>query len=415
MKASLLRQIPLFASLPDDEIQQLAQSLRLSEYSAGAILLREGEPGDRFSIILDGQIEIIKAFETAEERILAVEGPGDYLGEVSLLYPDGLRSATARARTDVRLLEMTPADFDGLIQRQPGLALILVRELSQRMRHSENLIIRDLQEKNLRLAQTLRELQAAQEELLEKEKLEQELSIARRIQESSLPKALPALSGWELAVYWQPARAVGGDFYDFIQLSHDKLALVIGDVTGKGVPAALVMATTQTLLRFAAQPGPEGQAFSPGQVLASVNEMSCRAIPASMYITCLIVEIDLESGGVIYANAGHNLPYQCSREAVVELRAVGMPLGLMAGMDYEEKKARLATGDSLFLFSDGLLEAHNRQKEMYGSPRLRSHLGEHRGGVGMVHHALQGLEKFTGPDWEQEDDVTCVVLERHHK
>ena len=115
MKASLVRQIPLCASLPDDEIQQLAQSLRLTEYSAGAILFREGERGDRFSIILDGEIEIIKAFETAEERILAVQVPGEYLGQVSLMYLGGQRSATGRARTDARLLEMTPPDLTCLV------------------------------------------------------------------------------------------------------------------------------------------------------------------------------------------------------------------------------------------------------------------------------------------------------------
>ena len=410
---SSIRQIPLFAALSDDEFQDLTtQSLHQAWHPAGAILFREGEPGDRFSIIIEGQIEIIKSFETEEERLLAVRVPGEYLGEVSLLYPDRLRSATARARTDVSLFEMKPDDFERLIQNQANLALLLIRELIQRDRHSENLIIQDLQEKNRRLAQTLSELQLAQEQLLEKETLELELDIARKIQKSSLPKSLPTLPSWELAVYWQPARAVGGDFYDFIQLSDSKLMIVIGDVTGKGVPAALVMATTQSMLRFSMESGADGQRFSPSEVLTRLNELSHQTIPTNMFITCLIAEIDLESGQMNYANAGHNLPYLRRSEGIIELRAVGMPLGLMPNMTYEKKEAWMARGECLLLYSDGFVEAHNPQKEMYGLPRFLSHLSENPGGEGLIHHVLEDLAEFTGSGWEQEDDMTCLVLKR---
>lgn len=407
-----IQQIPIFAALSIEEVQNLTQSLHLAWYPAGAILFREGEPGDRFSIIVEGQIEIIKSFATSEQSLMAVEGPGEYLGEVSLLYPDRLRSATARARSDVRLLEMTPEDFERLIHTHANLALILVRELIQRKRQSENVIIQDLQEKNRRLAQTLSELQLAQEQLLEKEKMELELSIARNIQQSSLPKELPILTGWDLKVYWQPARAVGGDFYDYIQFPDSKLMIVIGDVTGKGVPAALVMATTQSMLRFSTQSGTDGQLFSPGEVLTRLNGMSHQTIPPKMFITCLIVEIDLASGQMIFANAGHCLPILCSSEGITELRAVGMPLGLLPDMTYEEKVARLAGGESLLLYSDGLVEVHNPQKEMYGLPRLRSRLAENPGGEELIHHLLEDLAEFTGEGWEQEDDKTCLVLKR---
>lgn len=157
--------------------------------------------------------------------------------------------------------------------------------------------------------------------------------------------------------------------------------IVIGDVTGKGVPAALVMAKTQTLLAFATQYGADGHALSPGEVLTRVNELSYQAIPRNMFITCQIAEIDLKSGQITFANAGHNLPFLCRREGIVELRAVGMPLGMMPDMKYDEKETRLDRGESLFLYSDGLVEAHNHQKEMYGTPRLQSHLGKRPGGA----------------------------------
>ena len=248
----LIRQIPLFATLPPEEVQLLSSLLRPASIPAGAILFYEGDPGDRFSIITEGEVEIIQSFGSEEERILALEGPGDFLGEVSLFDPDHRRSATARARTSVQLLEVTSAEFESLIHRQVPLSVALLRGISQRLRRSENLTIRDLQEKNIQLARALHELQAAQEQLLEKEKLEQELRLARTIQEGTLPKVLPVLPGWRITTYWKPARMVGGDFYDFIAFPDGKLGMIIGDVTGKGMPAALIMTTTRSLLHFAA-------------------------------------------------------------------------------------------------------------------------------------------------------------------
>jgi serine phosphatase RsbU (regulator of sigma subunit) len=140
--------------------------------------------------------------------------------------------------------------------------------------------------------------------------------------------------------------------------------------------------------------------------------MSRQTIPPKMFITCLIVEIDLASGEMIFANAGHNLPFLRSSKGITELRAVGMPLGLLPDMTYEEKVARLGGGDSLLLYSDGLVEVHNPQKEMYGLPRLRSRLAENRGGEELIHHLLEDLAEFTGEGWEQEDDMTCLVLKR---
>jgi serine phosphatase RsbU (regulator of sigma subunit) len=333
---------------------------------------------------------------------------------MSLLYPDRLRSATARARTDVQMFEMTSADFEMLLHRQAPLAVALLREVSYRLRRSENLTILDLQEKNRQLSQALNELQAAQEQLLEKEKLEQELRLARSIQEGTLPKKLPVIPGWQIAAYWQPAQAVGGDFYDFISFPNGKLGLIIGDVTGKGMPAALVMATTRSLLHYATLYATGGGSVRPGDILARVNEMCYPEIPANMFITCLIAVVEPESGLTRFANAGHSLPYQLTSRGPIELRATGMPLGLMPGMDYEEKETVLAAGDRLFLYSDGLVEAHNPQKEMFGSARLQAELATDAGGTGLIHSLLTQLAAFTGPGWEQEDDITSVVVERAH-
>lgn len=258
----------------------------------------------------------------------------------------------------------------------------------------------------LRVAQMVRQQQA---EAQERERIEQELRVARLIQQTLLPKAVPEPPGWKVAVYYQPAREVGGDFYDFISLPDGRLGLVVGDVAGKGVPAALVMATTRSILRGAAQPS-----ISPGQVLERANEMLCPDIPVNMFVTCLYAVLDSASGLLQYANAGHDLPYLRHAGGVAELRATGMPLGLMPGMRYEDKKVLLEPGDKVLLYSDGLVEAHNPQQEMFGFPRLRKSIAEHPigGGVTLVDFLLAKLAQFTGDDWEQEDDITLVTLQR---
>ena len=257
----------------------------------------------------------------------------------------------------------------------------------------------------VRVAQLVRQ---QQREAQERERIEQELRIARLIQQTLLPKSVPELGDYQIAAYYQPAREVGGDFYDFLDFEDGRLGLVVGDVTDKGVPAAIVMATTRTMLRAVAQ-----QLDSPGEVLERVNDVLYPDIPSNMFVTCLYAVLDTKSGHLRYANAGHDLPYLRHASGASELRATGMPLGLMPGMGYEEKEAVLEAGDSVLFYSDGLVEAHDQQREMFGFPRLQGIVGAHRvGGPALIDFLLAELERFTGEDWEQEDDITMVTLQR---
>jgi serine phosphatase RsbU (regulator of sigma subunit)/anti-sigma regulatory factor (Ser/Thr protein kinase) len=256
----------------------------------------------------------------------------------------------------------------------------------------------------VRVAQLVREQQA---EIRERERIEGELEVARLIQQQFLPHELPELPGWQVAAYYQPARQVGGDFYDFMELPGGQLGIVVGDVTDKGVPAALVMATTHSILRAEAP-----RLVSPGEVLRRANDLLVDEMPAHMFVTCLYAVLDPASGRLRYANAGHNLPYLRSEDGVGELRATGMPLGLLPGMAYEEKEAALAPGDDLLLHSDGLAEAHSRERQMFGFPRLAKLAAEGKSGQELIDLLLNELAKFTGPGWEQEDDITLVTLRR---
>jgi serine phosphatase RsbU (regulator of sigma subunit)/anti-sigma regulatory factor (Ser/Thr protein kinase) len=255
----------------------------------------------------------------------------------------------------------------------------------------------------LRVAQLVREQQA---EARERERMAQELRVARLIQHTLLPKALPELQGWQLAAHYQPAREVGGDFYDFLDLPDGRLGLVIGDVTDKGVPAALVMATTRSVLRSVAQ-----RIERPGAVLEHANDLLCPDIPRNMFITCLYAILDPRSGRLQFANAGHDLPYRRHAQGADELRATGMPLGLMPGMHYEEKDVVLGPGESVLFYSDGLVEAHNRERAMFSFGRVRDLVAAPHTTT-LVDVLLSELQQFTGPHWEQEDDITLVTLQR---
>src|SRR5829696_6686246 len=171
---------------------------------------------------------------------------------------------------------------------------------------------------SVRVAELVRQ---QQREAQERERIEHELKVARVIQQTLLPKTLPKLPGYDVAAYYQPAREVGGDFYDFLELEDGRLGLVVGDVTDKGIPAALVMATTRAMLRTAAQ-----RLFSPGDVLRRANETLVTDIPPNMFITCLYAILEPESGRLHYANAGQDLPYRrrTSNGGAEELRATGM-------------------------------------------------------------------------------------------
>ncbi|MDQ4076033.1 MAG: SpoIIE family protein phosphatase [Chloroflexota bacterium] len=244
-------------------------------------------------------------------------------------------------------------------------------------------------------------------EARERERIQQELKVARLIQQTLLPKEIPQLGGWQMAAYYQPARAVGGDFYDFFTLSDGRQGIIIGDVTDKGVPAALVMATTRAILRGASQ-----RFTSPGEVLERANDLLYPDIPAKMFVTCLCAILDPDTGRLSYANAGHDLPYRRTADGVEELRARGMPLGLMPGMSYEEKELVLEPGESVLFYSDGLVEAHAPDREMFGFPRLQTLMRHHPGGEALIEFLLGELGAFTGEEWEQEDDVTMVTLQR---
>ncbi|HPO57232.1 MAG TPA: SpoIIE family protein phosphatase [Anaerolineaceae bacterium] len=299
---------------------------------------------------------------------------------------------------------VSQGEFVGLLNMGPRLS-------QQDYSHDDRMLLNNLATQvapALRIAQLVHHQQT---QALQRQGLEHELRIARHIQQTLLPKELPRMEGWELHAHYQPAQAVGGDFYDFFRFQDGRIGLVIGDVTDKGIPAAMVMATTRALLRSVAF-----RVIEPGMVLERTNDLLCPDIPQTMFVTCLYAVLDPVSGYLKYANAGHNLPLRRIDGRIEKLYATGMPLGLMTHMQYEQKETMIRPGERILFYSDGLIEAHNSDHEMYGSKRLEELLAREEFGRYHPREAIARLlfelKSFTGNQTKQEDDVTLLSLHR---
>ena len=247
-----------------------------------------------------------------------------------------------------------------------------------------------------------------EEQARSRERIDQELKVAQLIQKQFLPQEAPAPDGWSVVPHYRPAREVGGDFYDFIPLPDGQIGLVVGDVTDKGVPAAMVMATTHSILRTdAPRLGRSRRRAEPGQRPPLRRD-------ATEHVRDLPVRRPRTRPP---ATSGSRTPVTTSRastppDGVVEPRATGMPLGLLPGLTYDEQEVTIAPGDTVLLYSDGIVEAHNPERELYGFPRIRALVGRTVPGDDLVQDVLDDLEAFTGSGWEQEDDITLVSIAR---
>jgi serine phosphatase RsbU (regulator of sigma subunit) len=410
MSADFLHRIPLFASLPADEITRVAGALQAGRYDAGEILFLEGDAGNRFYLIVEGQLEVVKALGTPDERVIAVRGAGDYVGEMSLILVDGKRTASIRARTALRTLEMTRADFDALLHRQPQMAYQMARVLSTHLSEAHTFALDDMRAKNRELSIAYESLQAAQIHIIQKEKLEHELRMARSVQAGLLPRTVPALDGWQFAARWRPARIVSGDFYDFIALNDGTLGMVIADVSDKGMPAALFMSLSRSILRACAT-----SAAALEDAVRRANVLICADSVDSMFVTLFVCALNPITGALTYVNAGHNPPllFRAAGAQWQELKSSGMALGVTDEAHFVQHAAQLDAGDVLVLYTDGVSDALDLQDERFGRERLTAVLHDAQDeDTDSIADALErALESFTAGG-DPYDDMTYVVVKR---
>jgi phosphoserine phosphatase RsbU/P len=353
MNAEIIRQFPLFANLPDSEINRLGEALSEGYYPVGEVLFTEGSLTQYLYLVLDGEVEIVKALGTTDERVVALSKKDSILGEMSMFSRDGSHTASARAHSPLKLCKMTFDQFDAILHSYPELAYDMLRLYSRRLEESESLTIQDLREKNRRLTQAYQELQAAQAVIIEKEKLEHELQIAAEIQRGILPDKLPEYTGFDFGALMIPARQVGGDFYDFIPLDDHRIGIVVGDVCDKGIPAALFMALTYSSIRT--------EAFrqdSPGSTLRAVNQHLLQINRSTMFVTLLYGILDCKTSEFSYARAGHPEPLILDNhhQPVLVPMDAGQPVGLFDISAIDEQRISIPSGGTLLVYSDGLSE-----------------------------------------------------------
>jgi serine phosphatase RsbU (regulator of sigma subunit) len=405
-----LSNIPLFASLPAEEINHLEATLPAIGFPSGKVLFREGHSDDKFYILLEGQVEVVKALGFEEERIMGLREAGTLLGEMSLFTQDGCHTASVRSLTPLRLLKVTRTELDALLHRQPQLAYDIIRLLSRRLEETENLTILDLKKKNQRLRQAYEELKAAQKQIIEKEKLEKELEISKQIQQSILPKNLPTIKGYEFGALMIPAHAVGGDFYTFFKLGKDRLGIVVGDVSDKGVPAALFMALTYSLIRA------EGvRTNSPVQAFLQVNKHLLQMNSSCMFVTLVYGILNCSNGDFHFARAAHPSPYLLDGKGrfVDVPTPSSQPLGLFDNLPIDEQTIHLPPGGTLLLYSDGVNENMDAQGNEFGLDLLTQTMKANRTRPAQeICEQLWHDVQAHGENEPQQDDFTTVVVKR---
>lgn len=261
------------------------------------------------------------------------------------------------------------------------------------------------------IKKTLKEVERIRASMKDKTKLtsiEKDLSTANEIQLSILPKKFPKKDTFELFASMNAAKMVGGDFYDFFMIDDNQLGIVMADVSGKGIPAAIFMAVSRTIIKATALKGIE-----PGVCLAYANDLLCKESVNSMFVTAFYGILNLSTGQFKFSNGGHNLPYQIKKSGeVLEIPKTGnMILGIMDGLPYGTSTIQLDHGDSLFLFTDGVSEAENEAKELFGEERLIEILKSNPAASAeeFCKSMFAKVKEFAG-NAEQSDDITMLAV-----
>lgn len=407
MSSNLLARIDLFSDLPAEELDRILANLEVVNLKSGEILFREGDPGEHMYIVVNGDLEILMAPNTDNELILNRIHPGEYIGEMSIVT-GAPRTAGVRAYGDVSLLCMSRAQLKDLLHEHPQMASTMVNVLSHRLDNTNVSTFRDLTEKNRQLQKAFDELKAAQELLIEKERLERELKVAAEIQMSILPDELPLVEGFDFGGRILPARQVGGDFYDVFPLDEHKLGVLIGDVADKGVPSAIFMARAHALIIAEAD-----SVISPGDVLRRVNRHITRLEKSTQFVTALYGVLDINTGEFTYARAGHEPPLLLNPEGNVHRlpHKPGMALGLWENIALDEYSIHLPKDSLLVMFTDGLTDCRDPQGEPYGIDRIKLTMTD----LGKV-AAQKACDRLFDSlmvyqsGAKQDDDVTLVAI-----
>ncbi len=360
----------IFKGLDEESLDALREVAEVRTYPPQTVLCHQGEVERTFYVVVKGNVAITQKLEDGEERLLSVLRPRQYFGELGLL-DDTPRMADCVTITETTVLEITEEVFDSVTETSPAIAYALMRHVLDMLRNNDRLSIADLTAKNEELQEAYTELKAAQDDIVEKEKMERELEIAAHVQSSLLPSSLPEYPDYRFGCYLKPARFVGGDFYDAFELDDEHVGILLGDVADKSVQAALFMAVARTLFMV------EGRSsLSPAEVTLGVHRGVIDIAPsADIFLTAFYGVLHRPSGRLTYVTAGHELPILIRPGVgLVEVEGHGRFIGMIENLHLDEFSVDLQPGDRLVVFSDGAPDATNEEGKQYDYKRLRDFL-----------------------------------------
>jgi phosphoserine phosphatase RsbU/P len=422
----LLATLPIFARLDRRSLAALAERCAFTRFRAGDTIMREGQMSTFADVILAGEVDVYVGTPAGQVHVATV-GPPHIVGELGAVAATP-RSATVVARSDLEVLRIERGSLMSLTAEHPAIGAGIIGELGQRlhgmnrslayMTYAANALGRDEYDPDMlaelmrqpgELANFARAFANMAAELEAKQRRHDEMQAAAAIQNSILPRAWAgegAGAAVDLHAEMHPAREIGGDFYDYFLIGDDRLAITVADVSGKGIPAALFMAVSRTVLRG----GESGGDMAPRMERA--NRQLATDNDSAMFVTAFHGVLDLKTGALTYCNAGHNPPYLLRAAGGREtLKPTGVAFGVAADLPYRAVETRLQAGDTLFLFSDGITEAFNPAGEEFGTERLEAALERVRGGsaAAIIGAILAATAEFAAGA-EQSDDITALTL-----
>jgi serine phosphatase RsbU (regulator of sigma subunit) len=407
-------------------LDDVLHRLPLQRLQPGQVLLRQGEQSEFAYYLVEGEVAVFAESEYGRAQLAALQAPR-LIGELGVLA-DFPRTATIEATTPVTMHRLTRDQLIEIGRETPEFLFSVISQLGTQLdgmnralslygnaltalerREFDSRILEDLVHPSPQLVTFANTFQRFAEQIIDKRRQSDELASAALIQRSFLPRPdlLAPLTGrLDLSANMRPARDVGGDFYDFFLLDEHRVAVAIGDVCGKGIPASLFMAVSITTLRTAAQEERDVAA-----TLKRANASLCRDNDASMFATLFFAVLDTRTGELEYGNCGHNAPYVLTPVGRSRLPTTGIPVGLMDDRSARAEKITLARGDTLVLFTDGVTEGMNPAQEEFGNPRLETLLDNAPAlpAGPLLERMFAEVDAFAAGE-HQADDITALTL-----
>ena len=424
--ARVLARHPIFARFDPRALRTLAARCSSVAFPAGETIMQQGERGSFALVILEGEVDVYVEIPAGLIH-MATLGQDRIVGELGG-FTDAPRTATIVARSAVAALRVDRDNLMSMVAEFPSIGIEIIGELGQRLHstnqslayltYAANALARDeydaamlveLTNQSGALASFARAFADMAAEIRAKQSRREEMQAAAAIQQSILPGPLPSGGTGgrvDLHADMRPAREIGGDFFDYFLIDEDRLAFTVADVSGKGIPAALFMAVSRTVMRNATAGAEMAARMTDANRLLSAENAAC------MFVTLFHGVLDLTTGLLRYCNAGHNPPYLLRAAGGREtLKATGIPFGIDPDRPYQIAEISLVPGDALFLFSDGITEAFSPTGEIFGEARLERVLDSARGhgAAELVAEVIGATDEFAAGA-EQSDDITCLAL-----